>query len=226
MNKTLIPLCLLGASAMPAYASWTLDVNLVSNYLFNGVSQTNKNPALQVGLNHDFGNGVYAGLWSSNVDYGEGTKLEFDGYIGYYTEFESGLTLDTALSQYTYHGTGSSSEFNFPEVYLKFGYGNSGLNFWYTWDYFGFGGEHYVIQAAHTLQLNDDWTVFAAVDRSITGDQNAWSWEGKSGFYHGQVMFNTAMAGFNIGVGVHATTLKERWGDTTLLFTIGRTFEF
>ncbi|WP_462164212.1 TorF family putative porin [Pseudoalteromonas xiamenensis] len=211
---------------LSAQANLSATVTLVNNYLFNGVSQTDKNPALQPNLNYDFGNGVYAGLWSSNVDYGSGIWLEFDGYVGYYTELDNGITVDTAINQYTYHGDDTASDLNFQEVYAKFSYQNSQLNFWYAWDYFGFGGGHYIIQAAHTFPINDQWNVFAAVDRSTSTNLDAWNWEGKRAFTHGQVMARTSFNGFDIGLGVHTTTLKERWGDTAILLFISKAFTF
>lgn len=218
---------LAGVTIAPsAHADLSMTVTLVNNYLFNGVSQTDKNPALQPNLNYDFGNGFYAGVWSSNVDYGDGIWLEFDGYLGYYTELSNGVTIDTAINQYTYHGNGSASDLNFKEVYVKLSKNQSQLNFWYAWDYFGFGGGHYIIQAAHTFNLNDDWTVFTALDHSTSTDLNAWSWEGKRSFTHGQVMFKRSYNSIDIGLGVHATTLKERWGDTAVLLSVAKSFSF
>lgn len=209
-----------------AQADWTFTASVVSNYLFNGVSQTDKNPAFQPSLNYDFGNGFYAGMWSSNVDYGSGIRLELDGYVGYYTEFSNGVSVDTALNQYTYHGSHEASALNFKEVYAKFNYQGIGLNFWYAWDYFGFGGDHYIVQLNHTFTLNDTWSMYAAVDTSITGDKSAWNWEGKSNFTHAQLMFNTQWQGIDVGIGLHTTTLKERWGDTTVLLTAAKSFSF
>ncbi|CCQ12546.1 FIG023769: Choline transport related protein [Pseudoalteromonas luteoviolacea B = ATCC 29581] len=203
-------------------AAITLDLKLVSNYLFNGVSQTDKNPALQPNLNYDVGNGFYMGLWSSNVDYGENIWLEFDGYLGYYHTFDTGITLDTALNQYTYHGSSAASELNFQEVYVKFSYEQSQLNFWYAWDYFGFGGGHYIVQIAQEIQLAKQTRLFIAIDHSMTANRDAWNWEGKTGFSHGQLMLYHQLSEFEIGLGVHATTLKERWGDTTLLLSLSK----
>lgn len=214
-----------GMAIVPnANAELSLTVNLVNNYLFNGVSQTDKNPALQPNLNYDFGNGFYAGLWSSNVDYGNGIWLEFDGYLGYYTELGNGITVDTAINQYTYHGDSTASDLNFKEVYVKFSKNQTQLNFWYAWDYFGFGGGHYIVQVAHTFNLNNDWSLFSAIDHSTSTDLAAWSWEGKRSFTHGQIMFQRQYNGFDVGFGVHATTLKERWGDTAVLLSIGKSF--
>lgn len=181
-------------------------------------------PALQAGLTYSFNQGLYAGVWTSNVDYDEGTDRELDGYIGYYWTIADDLSIDVMFSQYTYHGRGYSSELNFPEISLKLAYGDWGLNSWYTWDYFGFGGDHYVFQLSRNITLNDNWTLFVAADTSITGDKTAWSWEGKSSFWHGQLMLQTQWQNIDIAFGYHMSTLKDKWGRDTLLLQLAYNF--
>lgn len=210
--------------SLPASANWQGNITLSSDYLFNGVSQTLNRPALQAGLTYSFNQGVYAGVWTSNVDYDEGTERELDGYIGYYWSSTDDFSIDVMFSQYTYHGRGYSSELNFPEISLKLAYGDWGFNSWYTWDYFGFGGEHTVFQLSRNIKLSDNWTLFAAVDTSITGDKTAWSWEGKSSFWHGQVMLQTQWQSIDIAFGYHMSTLKDKWGRDTLLLQLAYNF--
>ena len=45
-------------------------VTAVSDYLFNGVSQTQEDPALQASFDWADDSGIYAGVWGSNVDFG------------------------------------------------------------------------------------------------------------------------------------------------------------
>jgi uncharacterized protein (TIGR02001 family) len=225
MKTYLIPLLLLSNSAL-ADSSWSFTLTGASNYLFNGVSQTDKNPALQPGLNWDAGNGFYAGSWASNVDFGEGTKLEWDAYIGYYTELDNGLAVDAGFAQYTYHGMSQSKELNFPEIYLKFGHSGYNLNLWYSYDYFGFGGGHYVIMLTKTLELSDNWSLLLGVDRSTSTDTAKFSWEGDSSFVHWQSMLKTQYQGLDIAFGYHDTSLDERWGDAAILLTVSKTFSW
>lgn len=223
MRKILPAIVLLCSHSLSA-AQWSANITGVNNYLFNGVSQTDKNPALQLGINWQDNSGFYAGSWASHVDFGEGTKAEWDGYIGYFTEYRPGLTLDTGFAQYTYHGTSDSAALNFPELYLKLGFGSVNVNFWYSYDYFGYGGGHYIITLDKTFSLNDNWSLLIGGSRSESTDTERYSWEGKSSFEHWQLMLNTQYHRFDIALGVHGTTLKERWGETALLLSIGRTF--
>ena len=64
------------------FADWSANISAVSDYTFNGLSQTQNDPALQGGVDKAFDNGTYVGTWASNVDFGDDTKLEWDDYVG------------------------------------------------------------------------------------------------------------------------------------------------
>lgn len=224
--KTLFFTLLLSSTTAIADDSWSFTLTGANNYLFNGVSQTNKNPALQAGLNWDAGTGFYAGSWASNVDFGEGTNFELDAYIGYYTEFSNGLAVDTGFAQYTYHGMSQSDELNFPELYLKLAYSGFNLNLWYSYDYFGFGGGHYIVMLTKTFNLNDTWSLMLGVDRSTSTDTSKYDWEGESSFVHWQAMLQTHYKGLDFAFGYQDTNLEQRWGDAALLFTVSKTFNW
>lgn len=63
----------------------TANINLVSQYRFRGIDQTWGKPAVQGGADLSLANGVYAGVWASNVSGNSypGGSLELDYYAGY-----------------------------------------------------------------------------------------------------------------------------------------------
>ena len=100
MRMTLIAAALTGLFAVPALADTapaapaapapvytvTTNVNLTSDYYFRGITQTWHKPAIQGGADYVHTNGLYAGVWGSNVSnnqYPGGSALEFDYYGGY-----------------------------------------------------------------------------------------------------------------------------------------------
>ncbi|MGH8030064.1 MAG: TorF family putative porin [Arenimonas sp.] len=89
--------------------SWNLA--LTSDYVFRGVSQNSREPALQGGLDYSFGDtGFYVGTWGSNVDFGDGSPdLEIDTYIGWNTDLSDSFNLDVMLSRYNYFGEDEAS---------------------------------------------------------------------------------------------------------------------
>lgn len=224
--RVLLCFLLVLSAAAQAESSWSVTITGANDYLFNGVSQTNKNSALQPGINWDAGNGFYVGSWASNVDFGDDTKFEWDAYIGYSTEFSNGLALDSGFAQYTYHGMSQSDQLNFSEFYLKLAHSGFNLNLWYSHDYFGFGGGHYIVMLTKTLSLNDNWNLLLGVDHSTSTNINKYSWEGDNSFMHWQATLQTQYLGLDFSLGYHDTTLKERWGDTSILLTVSKIFNW
>jgi uncharacterized protein (TIGR02001 family) len=84
--------------------SWNLA--LTSDYVFRGISQNDRKPAVQGGLDYAFGDsGFYVGAWGSNVDFGQGTPdIELDTYVGWNADVSDSLNLDIMLTRYNYYG--------------------------------------------------------------------------------------------------------------------------
>ncbi len=106
-------LAMLGA--MPAFAqqagtdySLTGNLTLASDYRFRGISQTNKKPTLQGGIDFSAG-GFYLGNWNSNIDSDlyTGANLEMDFYGGYKGAAGS-VGYDVGLLYYYYPGSGNT----------------------------------------------------------------------------------------------------------------------
>lgn len=110
----------LGASAAMAQAKapepdYTLSFNaaVVTDYRFRGISQTSRDPAVQVGADFAHKSGLYIGTFASNVswvkDFNGATKgsYEVDLYGGYKTSIAKDTTLDLGLITYRYPGNNS-----------------------------------------------------------------------------------------------------------------------
>ena len=212
-------------------ADWTATVSGVSDYTFNGLSQTRNNPALQVGVNKALDDGFYAGTWASNVDFGGETNTEWDFYAGRYQMLTDAISIDYGIAYYSYHGASNSSEGNYPEVYTKFSYtskwGASELNFWYTWDYFGTGARHAVSMIAHTFELVPNHALRASFDVSNSMDSEKWLWRGdNTSFYHYRLAYQTNYHGFDIEIAAENTDLDRDTADERIVFGISKTLDF
>src|SRR6218665_470501 len=79
---------------------------LVSDYRFRGVSQTDKEGAVQAGFTVTHESGLYVGTWGSNLSgwgtFG-GSNMELDIYGGYLAKLGD-LSLDVGLTWYMYPG--------------------------------------------------------------------------------------------------------------------------
>lgn len=110
------------AAAQPAFAQSETDppaavtvsgtVGVVSEYNLRGVSQTDKNAAVQGSLTIAHKSGFYVGTFASNLS-GWGTfggaNIELDAIAGYKHDFH-GTTLDGGVTWYTYPGGYAESD--------------------------------------------------------------------------------------------------------------------
>ncbi|MBA6292268.1 hypothetical protein H4J58_01295 [Colwellia sp. MB3u-70] len=232
MNKSIIALAtsFLLATSSAALADVSATVNLTSDYTFNGVSQTGNDPALQASLDYAGADGFYTGAWASTVDFGsaEDTNAELDFYVGNYFQLDEKIGLDAGIAYYTYHGDSASDTYNYPEAYAKFNYnsslGNTELNFWYSWDYFGLDAGHYITMVAHTFEVAPGHNVRASFDRSTSSDVNEWSWNGNESYNHARLEYMTSYEGFDFNLALEDTNMDMDSADSRIVLSVSRTF--
>jgi uncharacterized protein (TIGR02001 family) len=96
MKKLVNIVVMTGLVSMPALAladeaasPLSANIGVTSDYLFRGISQTAHDPALQGGVDYANPNGLYLGVWGSNVSwvkdggFENNSSLEGDLYGGY-----------------------------------------------------------------------------------------------------------------------------------------------
>ena len=134
-------------TAAPGEAEFSLSGNLgvFSDYRFRGISQTNKKPAIQGGIDFAHRSGLYLGNWNSNVDSAlyNGANVEMDFYGGWKTSIE-GFGLDLGAIYYDYPGSGDnpgSFKVDNTELYIGASFGPVSLKYNYAVsDFFGVPG--------------------------------------------------------------------------------------
>jgi len=114
-----------GLAGAPLYAQdvvkpFTVSgtVGLVSDYRYRGVSQSDKEMAVQGGVTIAHESGVYGGFWASNLaGWGQfgGANMELDLIGGYKRSF-GGATIDVGLTWYMYPGGADLTDFAEPYV--------------------------------------------------------------------------------------------------------------
>jgi uncharacterized protein (TIGR02001 family) len=96
------------------------SVTLASDYRLRGVSQSNKNAAVQGGLTLAHRSGFYVGGWASNLagwgTFG-GSNLELDLIGGYKHKLGASGTIDAGLTWYMYPGGADKTDY--AEAFLK-----------------------------------------------------------------------------------------------------------
>jgi uncharacterized protein (TIGR02001 family) len=127
-NKTLIagavaatfaaPMTVMAQAAAPSSPhTFTGNVGLFSQYIFRGLTQTDRKPALQGGFDYAHSSGFYAGVWASNVSWlsdgyvgvqpgvtrAGSYSLEVDTYLGFKLPVGD-FTFDVGFLRYNYPG--------------------------------------------------------------------------------------------------------------------------
>lgn len=90
----------------------TGNLGLFSQYIFRGLTQTDREPALQGGMDYAHTSGFYVGTWGSNISwlrdfgaYNSGGSLELDIYGGFKGNIgKSDFGYDVGLLYYWYPG--------------------------------------------------------------------------------------------------------------------------
>ena len=103
-----LSVCMLtGLALTPLLSAQALELNddfqlvitptLISDYRANGLSQTLGDPAAQLSITLNHSSGLYAGLWTSNVDFGydSKTRQELEYFAGYFWQINDNISLDT-----------------------------------------------------------------------------------------------------------------------------------
>ena len=112
--------------------TFTYNIGLYSQYIFRGLTQTGRRPAIQGGVDYSHSSGLYAGTWGSNINWLEDSglwhsgSLEWDIYGGFRNTIgDTGIGYDVGLLNYVYPGTKTSaaSGTNFVDPYTLEVYG-------------------------------------------------------------------------------------------------------
>ncbi|CAK0775682.1 Porin [Gammaproteobacteria bacterium] len=202
------------------------NVALVSDYKYRGVTQTDRNPALQAGLTYTHASGLYAGLWGSNVNFQDGNEasLELDLKAGY-TQTIDKLSYDLWAVGYFYPGATHDLHYDFMELGGKLGYDlgfaklAGSLN--YAPEYFGKTGAawYYLLEASVPLPMNFDIHGHYGVsdfDRKSMDDYGDWA-----------LGIKKSIGSFDISLDYWDTAgvaQKSNWTDGRLILSLTKNF--
>ncbi|HEX4911055.1 MAG TPA: TorF family putative porin, partial [Permianibacter sp.] len=137
MNKhwvrTAVAAAMLAGSGA-AMAEVTGNVAVVSDYLFDGITQTQNDPAVQGGVDWAMESGLYLGAWASNVDFDTESDVETDWYVGYGFGDEN-VSFDFGYVMYMYLPDDDDADYD--EIYFGVTFAeNTTLKYWHARDYF------------------------------------------------------------------------------------------
>jgi uncharacterized protein (TIGR02001 family) len=186
---------LLAVSGAAAAGNVSATVSLVSDYDFRGVTQTLNDWTPQLGLTWTADNGMYYGIWGSDVDFqgscGSSTNLGCAGYDRPSTEVdvfagfsgENVVAYDLGVIYYSYPNAGS---INSPEVYAGINKGPVGLKVWYSWDWAGSGKYELYTEGNVNVPMGENFSFLGHVGYSkfdpAMGADNYYDWAAGFGY--------------------------------------------
>jgi uncharacterized protein (TIGR02001 family) len=194
MKSGLLAAAILGGMALPAYAESDIaiagNVNLTTDYVFRGITQTASNPAIQGEFDVTY-KWLYFTLWSSNLDFGGGPNGQDLASIE--IDYDAGIrpvwgktTFDFGAYYYTYPGAfDPGGEFDYVE--LKSGVSRpffndklalSLANYWSP-DNFAETGKNDVLEFGAGWTFDKVW-YFTPVLSGVLGHQ--WGEKSQGGF--------------------------------------------
>lgn len=131
----------------PAEVTVSGTLATVTDYRFRGLSYSGGDGAVQASLNIEHINGLYAGVWTSNIEQDPADvfgDLEIDIYAGWTGEIASGLTADVGLTYYVYPsgsvGTANSFE-PYASLETTLGPASAKVGVAYAWKQDALGGD-------------------------------------------------------------------------------------
>ncbi len=163
--KQALAASLLLAAGAAAAGEVTSTITATSDYDFRGVSQSAKDPALQVSVDYAHDSGFYAGAWASNIDFGSGIDgdVELDLYLGWAGETAGGLGWDAGFVWYGYPGSSNSLSASkipdYNEIFVGISHGPFELKQWYSDDLYGTGDSGLYTEANASFELPNGFTL-------------------------------------------------------------------
>ena len=108
---------ILPSAVLAENLSFSGGVNVTSNYLSDGLSETGNRPAIQPYFEL-VKNGFFAGVWATNLQDDAGNRAELDLSFGYRGKTGTGLDYEVGYKQYFYDQTPSQAPGISPYKYV------------------------------------------------------------------------------------------------------------
>ena len=165
----------------------SFNVGANTDYVFRGISQTDNDPSVFGGIDATIGGIGYAGVWLSNVDFGNGTNAEFDLYGGVKPVLGA-VTLDLGAIYYGYAGQPDGSHEDYWEfkaaASVPAGPATLGAAVFYSPEFFGKTGKATYYEANAALPIpNSKFSVSGAVGhQQVEGPADYTTWNTGLGY--------------------------------------------
>jgi uncharacterized protein (TIGR02001 family) len=244
--RTYTSIFLLLVLSSQAFSEASLTVTGVSDYLFTGVSQTDSKPALQTSLDYNFDNGIYVGLWLSNVDFGhdDPANVEQDYYVGWEWQLNDSILMNLAVLRYEYTGAPSDG-YDYTNYLIGFTLlENTTINIYFAddQDLYGEdtdgdgkndrGGRHTWVELEQTIPLTAQYDLVLGADYDKNEEVSNYNGdETGDDYWHWRIGVATNYAGIDVDLAYHDTDIDstddpDNVADERIVLSVSKAFEF
>ncbi len=193
-------------AALPAGAAeWGGYATLTSDYVKRGVSQSDSDPAAQLGVDISFESGFFAGAWASTVDINNGPTrrrdTEINLYLGIQRPLGDAWLASAAIVSYDYPGQVGDVDYAYVEYKIAASYED------FIWVEYAYSPDLYSSgQHSHNVELLAEF-----------GLAEAWSASGGVGHYDVSKLTGDDYAYWHLGATWHAryADVDIRYNDTS-----------
>lgn len=219
----------LAISTAAAEVTFSGNVALTTDYVYRGISQTDEGAAIQGGFDLEHDSGFYAGVWASNLDFGDDADIEIDYYAGFGGEFSNKVGYDLGVLYYSYPDSDAADagDYDFTEVYgsLSYDFGPAAVTggLAYSGDFFGSTGDSLYATVDVDVPLPNDFALglhYGNQDIDDVDDYNEWN-----------IGLSKSLSGFDFALTYHDTDIDEndanaaateKLSDDRFVFTISK----
>jgi len=212
------------------------NVALTTDYKFRGISQSNRDGALQGGFDAEFGPGFYVGTWASVVNFdtnGEeggccNGSMELDYYAGWASSIgDTDFGIDVGYIYYSYPGD-NDNDADYQEVYVSGSWRDFSLSVNYSDDYYLESDEFWYVAADYSFSLLEDLTVDLHVGYNMLEEDGGFLATDEDAYTDYSVGVTYSWAALDWSLAYVGTDLDEEdvfdttWGEDRAIFTLSK----
>ncbi len=138
---------------------FSVTPTITNDYDFRGLTQTDEEPAVQLGATYSFDSGFYVGAWGSNVDYGD-KGVEIDYFAGY-AGTAGAFGYDVGANYYTFTGFPGDTDLNTLEFYAGLSKDWLSGKLWFTDDAASSGDSAFYLETNAAFPLKNNFSLIA-----------------------------------------------------------------